>query len=109
VSFAIDASDASDPVLYAGPWAGPWIALGGGLLHTEANTYPPSQGMHAALDVTALPEVIDAESIGPLETLRPWVDADGASFGVSRRQLEVRRYGTCSTMVDPRENEAALE
>jgi len=96
-SILIDATDPTHPALAMdGLPGGEWIALGGGLLHSIGDTYPPSGVRHTVIDVTHPPDVDEAENLGFLDVLRNRVDADGRYFCVSRYRLESYLYGDCN-------------
>lgn len=109
MAYVVDASDPAHPIVELSPVAGPWIVLGGGLLHTEIHTYPPSQPWHGVVDATSLPGVVEGESAGSMEAFRWEVDADGALFAVAMGRLDVHHYGICRTIADPHEGSAAVD
>jgi len=95
-AIAVDVTDPANPTLAINDLpGGMWIALGAGLLHTVADSYPPSGLRHFATSVTDPPNAVEAETLGYLDIPRDRVDADGRYFCLSRSRLESHRYGGC--------------
>jgi hypothetical protein len=99
-SIAVDATDATIPSLLGDRLPGSaWVALGAGILHTQADPEPwaPYRQRHVAIDLDDPSRWMSFEHIGPLDVEAARVDANGRYFNVSRDgRLEVYDYGTCA-------------
>lgn len=98
-SMIVDVSDPSNPTLALDNLlGGDWLALGVGILHTQAYTQPwsPQIQRHSPIELTDPDNWFSFDNIGPLDVPANRVDADGRYFNVSRNgRLEVYDYGVC--------------
>lgn len=98
-SIAVDAADPANPSLIADGLPGSaWVALGGGILHTQGDPEPwsPHIQRHIAIDLDDPSHWMDVENIGPLDVKANRVDANRRSFNVSRDgRVEEYSYGIC--------------
>jgi len=98
-SMVVDVSDPANPTLALDYLlGGDWLALGAGILHTQAYTQPwsPQLQRHTPIELTDPEHWFGFDNIGPLDVAANRVDADGRYFNVSRDgRLEVYDYGVC--------------